>query len=274
MAFLKKLIKNGICLLIINDKKLAWFKITQEFNCVSPNNCLRDTDSLRKYYDNLKEDIRKKAGHQRRSLYKTGGGPPSPIKKDDCYDLILDIVNTKTIFGLANPCDNDEVTEKQISMEDSEPWTETIMESDTNSVSETFNGTGIPTDQIEVVFVDQPNSSCASMNLSDKSFGTKPGDLRKVLNPCLQKNIKHARKRPNFSRRRPSVIRPLSSSTLAEKYEILLDKKIHLANGLQQEHELIMTLLRFDIALKKKQLIATGFHDTDVNLIESAELML
>ncbi|KAK4887436.1 hypothetical protein RN001_003707 [Aquatica leii] len=108
-------------------------------------------------------------------------------------------------------------------MEDSEPWTETIiMESDTNSISETFNGTGIPTDQIEVVFVDQPNSSCASMNLSDKSFGTKPGDLGKVLNPCLQKNIKQtynnsiptnesARKTPNFFRRRPSVIRPLQS---------------------------------------------------------------
>ncbi|KAK4887433.1 hypothetical protein RN001_003704 [Aquatica leii] len=28
------------------------------------------------------------------------------------------------------------------------------------------------------------------MILSDKSFGTKPGDLGKVLNPCLQKNIK------------------------------------------------------------------------------------
>ncbi|KAK4887432.1 hypothetical protein RN001_003703 [Aquatica leii] len=75
-----------------------------------------------------------------------GGGLPSPIKKDDCDDLIVDIVNIKTIFGLVNPCDNED-TEKQISMEDSEPWTETIiMESDTNSISETFNGTGIPTD--------------------------------------------------------------------------------------------------------------------------------
>lgn len=71
------------------------------------------------------------------------------------------------------------------------------------------------------------------------------------------------------------MIRPLSSSTLAEKYETLLDKKIKLANGLQQEHELRMTLLRFDIALKKRQLIETGFFkDTDVNLLESAELML
>lgn len=83
------------------------------------------------------------------------------------------------------------------------------------------------------------------------------------------------KKRPNIStRRRPAVIRPLSSSTLAEKYEILLDKKIMLANGLQTEHELRMLSLRFDVALKKKQLFDAGLKDTDVSLLESADLML
>ncbi|KAF5280251.1 hypothetical protein FQA39_LY18074 [Lamprigera yunnana] len=244
--------KNGQGLLITpprgkSDKKLALFKITQEFNSVSPNNCFRDSDLLRKYYDNLKEVIRKKAGQQRRSLYKTGVGPPSSIKKDNCDDLIFDIVNTKTIFGLTNPFDNDAVTGKQISIEESikEPCTEPILESDTNSVLETFNGTGISTNQIEVVFVDQPSSSCATMNLNDAvSEGqvlnwtrTKSGDLGKVLNLCLQKNIEKtynystptneiAKKRLNFSRHKPPVISLLAYPTLAEKYDILLDKKL------------------------------------------------
>ncbi|KAK4879489.1 hypothetical protein RN001_007635 [Aquatica leii] len=87
---------------------------------------------------------------------------------------------------------------------------------------------------------------------------------RHIIFPFLQMKVK--KKTPSFSRHRPSVIRPLSSSTLAEKYEILPDKKIQLANGLQQERELRMTLLKFNIALKKKQLIAIGFHGTDVTM--------
>lgn len=47
-------------------------------------------------------------------------------------------------------------------------------------------------------------------------------------------------------------MRMLTSSTLSEKYQLLIDKKILLTDGLAKEHELRMQLLRFDVALKKK----------------------
>ncbi|KAF5297227.1 hypothetical protein FQR65_LT10043 [Abscondita terminalis] len=183
------------------------------------------------------------------------------LKKDDTDNLILDIVNTKTIFGLTNPFDNDGVLENQISMEDTmeESGIESIMMENDPSVSETFNIMRIPADQIDVV-MDQPNSSKAAMNLNDSVTDKSLNWTQTFRKVC--------------SRRRPSEIRPLSFSTFAEKYEILLDQKIELANGLQKEHEIRMTLLKLYVALKNKQLIISVFQATDMNLLESIEMML
>lgn len=118
----------------MQDKKLAWFKITQEFNCISPNNCFRPSDSLKKYYENLKEDLRKRAGHDRQSLYKTGGGPASPKKKEEYDDILLDLVNKKTIVGLNNPYDSDAIKEDG----------KTIRELITNDVSDVSSICEVP----------------------------------------------------------------------------------------------------------------------------------
>lgn len=92
---------------MVSEKNEAWFKITQEFNSVSPNNVFRPTDSLKKYWENIKDDVRRRAGQDRTSLYKTGGGPPSPKIKKPEEDVLLGIINKKTIMGLENPFDND-----------------------------------------------------------------------------------------------------------------------------------------------------------------------
>lgn len=95
----------------VNEKKDAWLKITNEFNSISPNNVLRETNSLKKYYDSIKEDLRKRAGNEKQSCYKTGGGPPSPNSHNSGDDLVLNIVNKKTIYGLSNSYDNDSKTQ-------------------------------------------------------------------------------------------------------------------------------------------------------------------
>lgn len=74
------------------------------------------------------------------------------------------------------------------------------------------------------------------------------------------------------SRRCPSTIRMLTSSTLAEKYDHLIEKKLELTECLKKEHELRMKILNFDIALKKKELKAVGYTDIDIQLLDSCEV--
>lgn len=54
-----------------------------------------------------------------------------------------------------------------------------------------------------------------------------------------------------MSRRRPTVVRTLTSSRLGELYETLVEKKISLLNGLQKEHEARMQILELEKKLKK-----------------------
>lgn len=78
----------------------------------------------------------------------------------------------------------------------------------------------------------------------------------------------------NGNRRRPSTIRILSSSALAEKYNRLIDKKLELAECLKREHEMRMKILKFDVAMKKKEMLSAGFTDSDVQLLDMCEITL
>lgn len=74
------------------------------------------------------------------------------------------------------------------------------------------------------------------------------------------------RKKLPLNRRRPhTTVKALSSSSIGEKYELLLDKKIQLAtyqiNKIKEdtriqdeEHELRVTALNLDIEIRKKEL--------------------
>lgn len=72
---------------------------------------------------------------------------------------------------------------------------------------------------------------------------------------------------PKFSasRRRPTIVRALSSSTIHDKFDILLSKRIEVADleqkkltieieNCQKEHSTRMETLKLDIELKKEQL--------------------
>ncbi|ENN80825.1 hypothetical protein YQE_02758, partial [Dendroctonus ponderosae] len=53
-----------------------------------------------------------------------------------------------------------------------------------------------------------------------------------------------AKRKLDNSRRRPVVIKTLTTSSLAEKYEQLVDKKLELLKGLQEEHFERMEILK------------------------------
>ena len=51
--------------------------------------------------------MRKIAAEEKKEIFATGGGQPPKVKKDPCHDIILSIMNAKTVFGLQNDLDGD-----------------------------------------------------------------------------------------------------------------------------------------------------------------------
>lgn len=82
------------------NKDQAWEKITQLFNSQTTE-CLRRKDSLRKYYENIKKTIRKEVAEEKKKWKQTGGGPKKPDSTQDASkELVLGLINQKTIYGL------------------------------------------------------------------------------------------------------------------------------------------------------------------------------
>ncbi|KAG5868040.1 hypothetical protein JTB14_001732 [Gonioctena quinquepunctata] len=88
------------------EKEDAWVKITSLFNASSPEGIPRAKDSLKKCYDNIKKNKRKEVAQEKTEIKKTGGGPETFIT-DVSTDLVLDIMNPKTVYGLSNMFDSD-----------------------------------------------------------------------------------------------------------------------------------------------------------------------
>lgn len=52
------------------DKSNAWETIANEFNASAPNRTYRSTESLKKFYENLKKDTRKSAAQEKWNFSK------------------------------------------------------------------------------------------------------------------------------------------------------------------------------------------------------------
>lgn len=87
-----------------HDKNNAWTKITAEFNATAL--VQRSKESLKGFFENQKRCTHKKAALQRKGMTRTGGGSFS-YESDPIFNLTLDIVNKKTVYGLTNPFDGD-----------------------------------------------------------------------------------------------------------------------------------------------------------------------
>nr|CAI5856257.1 unnamed protein product [Callosobruchus analis] len=90
------------------EKDEAWEKITEMFNAQSPEIYPRSKEALKKYYDNIKKNVRKEVADEKREMFKTGGGTvqyvSNPVK-----ELTLGLMNVKTVKGLSNEFDSDAV---------------------------------------------------------------------------------------------------------------------------------------------------------------------
>lgn len=81
------------------EKNDTWETITNEFNAVAPNGTYRTTDSLKKFYENMKKETRKMAAQEKMEQFKTGGGRPAHKVVDPMHESILALMNTKTVKG-------------------------------------------------------------------------------------------------------------------------------------------------------------------------------
>lgn len=90
------------------DKEVAWVKVTEEFNAICPNLIKRTKKSIQKFYENKKKEVRKAVSNNRNELLKTGGGKPEPNNNNDpSQEILLNIINQKSVFGLKNNFDGD-----------------------------------------------------------------------------------------------------------------------------------------------------------------------
>ncbi|KAG5884239.1 hypothetical protein JTB14_011728 [Gonioctena quinquepunctata] len=97
-----------------NEQDEAWNKVAgkyfstvaTEFNAACPYGNLREATVLKKFYENKKKEVRKVVADEKTEINGTGGGPATIIKKDNTFDLILSILNHKTVFGLENKYSN------------------------------------------------------------------------------------------------------------------------------------------------------------------------
>lgn len=81
------------------EKKDTWETITNEFNAVAPSGTYHTTDSLKKFYENMKKETRKMAAQKKMEQFKIGGRRPAHKVVDPMDESILALMNTKTVKG-------------------------------------------------------------------------------------------------------------------------------------------------------------------------------
>lgn len=81
------------------DKNDTWERIGNEFNSIAPSGTYGTTDSLKKFYENLKKETRKNAAQEKMEQFKIGGGRPAHKILDPVHETVLTLMNTKTVTG-------------------------------------------------------------------------------------------------------------------------------------------------------------------------------
>lgn len=89
------------------EKEQQWQEITMQFNAENGDLMPRSIDSLKKCYNNMKRNTRIDAAKDLQEMRRTGGGVPPAYEKDPNKDLIMGLLNEKTVVGLFNDFDSD-----------------------------------------------------------------------------------------------------------------------------------------------------------------------
>nr|CAI5854268.1 unnamed protein product [Callosobruchus analis] len=198
--------------IVWKDKDQAWEKITRLFNSQTTE-YPRTKESLRKFYDNVKKYLRKDVARDKREIYKTGGGVRERNNNDTTRDILLDIVNTKSIFGLNTQFGGDAQEAINIEVHDNAGKAINI---ELNENAEVIDDHATPEEHCYVL-----KGPCQESCIEDNNKNTQ----------CIIDNDREHRRglsqelRHNWTNRRRPKIQQLHSSKLAEKYSELAQIK-------------------------------------------------
>jgi hypothetical protein len=82
------------------EKEAAWKKIEEEYS-------LQKCRISRDFTTTKKKETRKTAAEEKRSFRTTDGGKAVVKSTDPVFDLTLEIMNKRTVYGLSNNFDSD-----------------------------------------------------------------------------------------------------------------------------------------------------------------------
>ncbi|CAH1117627.1 unnamed protein product [Phaedon cochleariae] len=219
------------------DKNSTWTKIATLFNSQSPTGTYRDVTSLRKVYENVKKTVRKTVSDEKVSFKKTGGGEAS-FNDDPTIDLALEVINTKTVYGLSNPFDSDCQGDKQ-EEETVQPYTEESFSCNAENVETVIirmeDELDTPVDTVDwgdfkVSHLHTPVHSKLKHN-SSKAMKTTQLPAEKEFSAAT--NEPEPSTSTSWSAKRRPITSALASSDISKKYIMLADLKIQIA-----KHEL------------------------------------
>lgn len=194
------------------NKNECWKKISEQFNAASPSMLTRSVESLRKFYENKKKEVRKQIAQE-----KTSGCSAIKITKDLDSEKVLDLMNKKTVHGLKNAFDSDS---HQINHE---------LDPITNEIE--------ILDEIEDFDEDETVPSWKKYKPSYLKLPIS-NELKMESPSCFLKEVTVTQVSKS-RRRRPTVVtKALNSSALSLKYEKLVDKKLKLVDLQEKYFEL------------------------------------
>ncbi|XP_055844807.1 myb/SANT-like DNA-binding domain-containing protein 4 isoform X4 [Episyrphus balteatus] len=84
------------------EKEAAWERITANFNSQSDSACYRTIESLRKFYQGYKKELRKAAADEQLSTIQTGGGKPINTNKENPKTSEVGPSSSNACTGLDN----------------------------------------------------------------------------------------------------------------------------------------------------------------------------
>ncbi|CAH1107487.1 unnamed protein product [Psylliodes chrysocephalus] len=249
----------------MQEKNKTWKKITNAFNSACPEGRHRETDSLKKLYDNKKREVRKDKAEERKEVLLTGGGISTKKIRDPAQELILSIVDPLSIVGGTSLYGSDSLPLNNV----------TIHQDDFSFELENLDDKH--ESENKTVINEEKKQKIDRCELEETGWKKGSDLLRPISTPLKRpreelpshslddinvRNVNNPIQRP-LNRRRPTetVVRSLASNQLAEKYNILADKKNLIADYTlkkikkeieqsNEEHNMRMKALKLDIEIK------------------------
>ncbi|KAJ8933314.1 hypothetical protein NQ318_017870 [Aromia moschata] len=251
-AHLMKIVASNFAS-VLEDKKTdseerAWKSVEKAFNASSSSSIYLTALSLKKCYENRKKELKKTLADEKRAVTLTGGGPPP---KDFTILLImiptlylLSSLNKRQMILFLNMC------------------LEVYLEHQFQNRYQLLRSSANLRENAELIN-SGPEPSSYETNAWKKYT---PCQLQCPLSAPLASQQPVDKK--DSSRRRPATIgKPLTSSDIAKKYDLLMDKRLELIkvqlqhtkkhNDLTiQKPKLELEILKVELAKKKKEQVA------------------